>query len=254
MSDDDRSGAGRTTDRVVDRAARAGAAVRARVTAGVRDGAEDVVRGGLDQLVRRNLRGVWVRGQVPAGPAVWAANHHSWWDFFAAASALRAGGRQDVGVLMDATNVGRRALYDRVGVVPTDRLRTAVELLRTGMVLIVFPEGRLWPTGPLRETAPGARWLAERSDAALHAVATRVVLRAQQAPEAYFDISPALPVGDRASTDQRSDGLATELSRRLAVVDDALATGDPERPLPGFTEVVTGVRSWNERFGRQADR
>lgn len=232
-----------------ERAARLGAVVRSRVSAGVRSGAEDVLRGGLDQLVRRNLRGVWTSGVVPSGPAVWAANHHSWWDFFAAAAALRARGRDDVGVLMDATNVGRRALYDRVGVVPTDRLRTAVDMLRSGMVLVVFPEGRLWPRGPLRETAPGARWLADRSGAALHAVATRVVLRAQQAPEAYLDLSPAVPSGAA-----EPDKLTAELTRRLADLDAALATADPERPLPGFDQVVSGVRSWNERFARRAER
>lgn len=238
-------------DRLPGRAARLGAVVRTRVSAGVRSGAEDVLRGSLDQLVRRNLRGVWTSGAVPSGPAVWAANHHSWWDFFVAAAALRARGREDVGVLMDATNVGRRALYDRVGVVPTDRLRTAVEMLRGGMVLVVFPEGRLWPAGPLRDTAPGARWLADRSGAALHAVATRVVLRAQQAPEAYLDISPAVSDG---VADATGGVVAGELARRLATLDGVLATADPELPLPGFDEVVTGVRSWNERFVRRGPR
>lgn len=246
---------------MIGRAARFGANVRTKVTSGVRTGAEEVVRGGLDQLVRRNLRGVWVAGAVPTGPAVWAANHHSWWDFFVAAAATRAAGRDDVGVLMDATNVGRRALYDRAGVVPTDRLRTAVDMLRDGMLLVVFPEGRLWPTGPLRQTAPGARWLAEKSGAALHAVATRVVLRAQQAPEAYLDISAAIPAAPArrepwiSSTDEeRADALTTDLSARLADLDEALASADPERPLPEFRAVVTGVRSWNERFARREDQ
>lgn len=273
---DDRFSVGddRPEDRTAGRAARFGATVRAKVTSGVRTGTEEVVRGGLDQLVRRNLRGVWVSGDVPSGPAVWAANHHSWWDFFVAAAAARAAGRDDIGVLMDATNVGRRALYDRAGVVGTDRLRTAVDMLRSGMMLVVFPEGRLWPAGGLRETAPGARWLAEKSGAALHAVATRVVLRAQQAPEAYLDISPPLPPppvdgtwptgggggnGPHATAARWTgagaiDPLTAELSARLATVDDALATADPERPLPGFRAVVTGVRSWNERFARREEQ
>ena len=69
--------------------------------------AQTLLRGGLDQLVRRNLRGVWVQGVLPTGSCVWAANHHSWWDFFVAAAALRDAGRLDVGVLMDAGNIGR---------------------------------------------------------------------------------------------------------------------------------------------------
>lgn len=257
------AGGDRSEDRTAGRAARFGASVRAKVTSGVRSGADEVVRGGLDQLVRRNLRGVWTAGDVPTGPAVWAANHHSWWDFFVAAAATRAAGRDDVGVLMDATNVGRRGLYDRAGVVPTDRLRTAVDMLRAGMLLVVFPEGRLWPTGPLRPTAPGARWLADKSGAALHAVATRVVLRAQQAPEAYLDISPAIPAipstpVHRApwsiGAEDGADALTAELSARLAALDHALAEADPERPLPGFRPVVTGVRSWNERFARREEQ
>jgi 1-acyl-sn-glycerol-3-phosphate acyltransferase len=93
------------------------------------------------------------------------------------------------------------------------------------------------PTGPIR---PGARWLADRSGAELRAVATRVVLRGQQAPEAYLDI---------ASLPGPTDDLASALHDGVGRLDAALATADPMQPLPGFRLAVPGVRSWHERFG-----
>ncbi|MEJ7650473.1 MAG: 1-acyl-sn-glycerol-3-phosphate acyltransferase [Nakamurella sp.] len=214
--------------------------LRGRIAGPVNAGAGTVLRGGIDQLVRRNLRGVFLDGELPAGSCVWAANHHSWWDFFAAAAALRAAGRHDVGVLMDAENVGRQSLFRQVGVVGTDRLRTAAEMLGDGWVLVVFPEGELRAPGPLGDIRPGARWLADRSGADLRTVATRVVLRGQQAPEAYLRLSGALA---------SADDVAIVLDADLRALDRSLATADPMQPLPGFRSVVTGVRSWQERFG-----
>ncbi|WP_111766050.1 lysophospholipid acyltransferase family protein [Nakamurella deserti] len=218
---------------------RAASQLRGRVAGSVRVGAEGALRGGIDQLVRRNLRGVWVAGELPTGPCVWAANHHSWWDFFVAAAALRAAGRRDVGVLMEAGNVGRQSLFESVGAVGTDQLRTAVEMLRDGLVLVVFPEGELRPAGPVGPVRPGARWLADRSGASLRAVATRVLLRGQQAPEGYLRVSAPLTP---------DDDLGRALADGVAGLDAALAAADPMQALPGFRAAVTGVRSWNERF------
>lgn len=194
----------------------------------------------LDQLVRRNLRGVWIRGDLPAGPAIWAANHHSWWDFFVARAALRSAGRTDVGVLMDPANIGSRRMFGWAGAVGTDRLRAAVQVPRTGGVLVLFPEGELRAPGPLGALRPGAAWFARRSGAPTLAVVTRVVLRGHQAPEAYLDIT-AVPA---AAT------LADVLAGRLASVDAELATADPSHPIPGYRQVVRGVRSWSERMSR----
>jgi len=43
----------------------------------------------LLRMVRHGLRGVSIRGAMPAGPFVWAANHHSWWDPFVAAATIK---------------------------------------------------------------------------------------------------------------------------------------------------------------------
>lgn len=214
--------------------------LRDRLGESVSAGVQASLRGGIDQLVRRNLRGVWVDGELPSGPCVWAANHHSWWDFFVAAAALRAAGRRDFGVLMDAGNIGRQALFQQVGVVGTDRLRSAVSMLVDGNVLVVFPEGDLRPLGEVGPVRPGARWLADRAGAPVHTVATRVVLRGQQAPEAYLRVSPAAT---------SADDVGRMLAEAVRTIDVALATADPMEPLPGFRLAVPGVRSWPERFG-----
>ena len=194
----------------------------------------------LDQLVRRNLRGIWVRGELPAGAAVWTANHHSWWDFFAAAGALRARGQRDVAVLVDAATMQRPGVLRMAGVVLTTELRSALEKLAAGAVMVVFPEGALRPAGPMGPSRPGARWLADKGGVPLLAVATRVVLRGNQAPEAYLDVSQELRPGDDPHE---------VLSTALSGLDAQLADADPMLPLPGFRRVVRGVRSWNERFG-----
>jgi 1-acyl-sn-glycerol-3-phosphate acyltransferase len=216
----------------------------------VRDRAGAAMRVGLDQLVRRNLRGVWVRGALPSGPAVWISNHHSWWDYFVAAAALRSTGRTDVGVLMDAANIGRREVYRTGGVVGTDELRAAADMVNAGAVLVVFPEGRLLPAGPLGPTRPGGQWLADRTGAPVWAVATRVVLRAQQAPEAYLDVAPTRTPRPDGTVPPAEDSLRDQLAR----LDAELSRADPDEPLPGFRQVVPGVRSWHERIDKLVRR
>lgn len=201
--------------------------------------AGSVVGLGLDQLVRRNLRGVWVRGRLPTGGAVWASNHHGWWDYFAARSALRAAGRRDVGVVMEPANIGSRKAFGWAGAVGTDRLRDAVELLSFGGVLVIFPEARLRPVGPVGPVQPGAEWLAQRAGARLLVVATRVVLRGHQSPEAYLWLSRPV-AGD----------LGQSLTDRVAELDAELADAPPTEPLPGFELAVPGVQSWSERIQR----
>ncbi|MGH8776014.1 MAG: hypothetical protein ACRDWI_12875 [Jiangellaceae bacterium] len=58
---------------------------------------------GFEVMVRSRLRGVWVRGEPPVGPAVWAANHHSWWDPFVAHVLVTRAGRRAALVMDDAT-------------------------------------------------------------------------------------------------------------------------------------------------------
>jgi 1-acyl-sn-glycerol-3-phosphate acyltransferase len=195
---------------------------------------------GFDQLVRGGLRGVWRRGGLPAGPALWVANHHSWWDGFVANAVLRHAGHRP-SLVMDAENLQQFAFLGDVGALPADRPRAALRALEAGRTVIIFPEGRLRPQGPLGPVAPGAAWLARRSGAPVVTAATRVVLRGQQQPEAYVDLA--------AGT---ADEVGSRLAQRLAALDAELLEADPREPLPGFDLVVRGRRSWDERISRAA--
>lgn len=198
---------------------------------------------GFEQLVRRGLRGVWIRGQLPPGGCVWAANHHSWWDGFLAAAVLRRQ-RRPAALLMDGDNLSDYRFLTAIGVIPTTRPRQALSSLRDGRVLVIFPEGELRSAGPLGELAPGASWLARRAPATLLPVAVRVAARGHQYPEGLIDIgTPCAP-----------DRLAVALATQLAGLDDAIAGTDPRTPLPGFRCVVTGRPSWDERIDRLSAR
>ena len=206
---------------------------------GARPAPGELIRFGLDRLVRGGVRGVWVRGSLPRTPVVWAANHHSWWDGFAAASVLRAADRSPA-LLMDDENLAEYGFLRRAGVISARAPRAALAALRENRVLIVFPEGELRAPGPLGPLAPGADWLARRAPAALVAVALRTVMRGHQSAEVYVDLTPVPP----------GLALADVLSARLNQLDADLAASDPREPLTGFLLTVAGRRSWDERITR----
>jgi 1-acyl-sn-glycerol-3-phosphate acyltransferase len=196
---------------------------------------------GLTQLVRRGLRGVWVRGELPLSGALWAANHHSWWDGFVAAAVLRAEHRP-AALLMDGENLRAFRFLRSVGVISAQRPREALQLLRQGRVLVIFPEGELRSPGPLGPLARGAAWLGHRAPAAVVPVAVRVVSRGHQYPEAIVDISPPVAPAD----------LPAALTAWLNELDAAIQHSDPRLPVPGFRCAVTGRPSWDERISRWA--
>jgi 1-acyl-sn-glycerol-3-phosphate acyltransferase len=203
----------------------------------------------LRLMVRGGLAGVWVRGRLPVGPVVWAANHHSWWDPFIAGALLTAAGHRMV-LLADVANVDRYRFARRIGVVGTDELRTALAAVRGGATLVVYPEGRLLPAGPPGPLAPGAAWSAARAPARLCSVAVRVLIRGRQHPEAYVVFSEVDVDGSSLKVTER---LREQLHEDLGAVDRLNATAEPVQPLPGFSRVVRGRRSWNERVDAARD-
>lgn len=197
---------------------------------------------GLNQLVRGGLRGVWVRGQLPSAGVVWAANHHSWWDGFVAFAVLREQHRT-AAVLMDEGNLSAFRFLQSVGAISAQRPRQALQVLRNGGVLVIFPEGELRPPGPVHSVARGAAWLGRVAPAAVVPVAVRVISRGHQYPEALVDISPEVDPADLAAT----------LALRLSELDSALLQADPRLPVPGFRRAVAGRASWDERISRWAE-
>lgn len=200
------------------------------------DGLARFLRVGFDFMVRRRLRGVWLRGDLPGGGFVWASNHHSWWDGFVAAVVLWGRGRE-VTVLMDPVNLTRFGFLRRLGTRGTNELRDALRALERGGVVIVFPEGEMRPPGPLAPIRRGAGWLAATAGVPLVAVATRLVMRGHESPEAYLDVR-----------DVTDDDLETALRRCVADLDEAILRADPREPLAGFGLAVAGRRSWDERL------
>jgi 1-acyl-sn-glycerol-3-phosphate acyltransferase len=214
----------------------------------VADPVAGALRRGFAQLVRSGLRGVWARGGLPATPFVWAANHHSWWDPFLAAvvlDRLRLSGA----LLMAPQNLARYGFARRLGVFGGDQPRRGLDLLRAGRTLVIYPEGELRPAGRLGGLARGAAWYACSAPAPLYAVATRVVMRGHQAPEAYLVFEPVDMNGSRVAVTAR---LATQLGTALSELDDLIAATEPRSELPGFTLLVRGRRSWDERIDRMA--
>jgi hypothetical protein len=197
----------------------------------------------LRLTVRGGLAGVWVRGQLPAGPVVWAASHHSWWDPFIAAELLAGSGRRMV-LLADIANVRQYRFARRIGAVGTDELRTALAAVRGGAVLVIYPEGALLPAGPPGPLAPGAAWASATAPARLCSVAVRVLMRGRQYPEAYVVISE---VGTGGPGPKVTELLRHQLLDDLAGLDQLNARSEPGQPLPGFTRAVRGRRSWDER-------
>lgn len=208
---------------------------------------------GFDQLVKRGLRGVWMRGTLPAGGFVWAAPHQSWWDPFVAAAILSKAGRTP-SLVMDQANLADFRFLRRVGVFGTAELRQGIDHLGAGHTLIVFPERELLPAGPLQQVAEGAAWFALRGAAPLVAAAVRVAARGHQHSEAYVDLTDVpLPSGSaRADVTATTAELARVLGERLAALDAEIATTDPREPLAGYTKVVRGRRSTDERLARWA--
>ncbi len=202
----------------------------------------------LRLTVRGGLAGVWVRGRLPAGPVVWAANHHSWWDPFLASAVLDRAARPAC-LLMAQDNLARFGFARRLGVFGTGETRRGLSYLDTGRVLVIYPEGELRPAGPLGPLADGAAWFAHRAGVPLCAVGVRVVLRGHEAPEAYLSLTAVAKATDLWSSTQR---LADRLNDELDDVDTLVAASDPRQPLPGFSRLLTGRRSWDERIDAMA--
>ena len=194
----------------------------------------------LEQLVRRGLRGVWVRGQLPATATVWAANHHSWWDGFVAGAVLGQQGRA-AALLMEGDNLDRFRFLATLGVISTSRPRRALEALRDGRVLVIFPERELRVAGPAGPAGTGSGLV-------------RPAGAGRAGPGRGSDRQPRSSVSRGLRSTSRRRWIRTAwpaaLAQQLDRLDAELVEADPREPLPGFGQVVAGRRSWDERIQR----
>lgn len=186
--------------------------------------------------VQGGLAGVWVRGDWPAGGAVIAPNHHSWWDgYLLAVLAWRRG--QTFRVMMNDRQLSRFPFLTLIGAVDTAALRPLVRDVQRGAWAVVFPEGAIRPAGAPAALQPGAAWLARASGRPLVPVALRVVVRGAQWPEAYVRVGTPCGPAD----------LADRLRHEVAALDEELRHSDPDVPLPGYVPGVQGRGSVHDR-------
>jgi 1-acyl-sn-glycerol-3-phosphate acyltransferase len=191
--------------------------------------------------LRRGLRGVWTRGALPEGACVLASNHHSWWDSYLLPVLLSRSGRP-FRVMVGEPRIREFPFFGYLETVSAARPREALRALGRGEALLVFPEGELRPPGPLGALRPGAVWLARRAGVGLVPVASRVVLRGHEFPEAY------LVFGEPVEPEPGLLGRA--LGEALGFLDELVRTSPAEAPLPGFSLALPGRRSTHERMAR----
>lgn len=164
----------------------------------------------VDWRLRRDFRGIWMRGELPASDEglILYANHPSWWDGFAMHHVCVAHGR-DAYCLMEEQNLQRFRFLSRLGAFSIRRgdPRSAVESLGASRTLlrkpraglIIFPQGVLTPhaKAPL-QLERGIELLARRAKATCVPVGLRYAFFEAERPDLVIEVGQAHPPGDLA--------------------------------------------------------
>ena len=205
----------------------------------------------IRRSLRQGLHAVWARGTwetLPAGGAVLAANHHSWWDAYLA-WLVQQKVKPEVSGVMKEAQLETFPFFRRIGVISDREVREALRRLGCGHLLFIFPEGALRQTGKVGELQRGAAFLARRAGVPIFPLAIRVVLRGAQQPEAV------LALGERLEPDNPDllKEVGLELNRLLNDIDHDVASAHPEEALSGYSSWLSGRQSFNERIARLKD-
>lgn len=196
-----------------------------------------IVEGLLHLSLRGSLRGVYLQGNLPYTPVVLAMNHHSFFDGHLVWLLGRLAGRP-TSLLVAEENLKAFPVLSVAGALEAHRVREALRRLARGEWVAVFPEGTMGYPGPLRPLRPGALWLSQKAGVPLLPVAARVVVRGFEHPEAFVLVGkPLAPAED----------LGENLSALLARLDRILLETHPRQIPKGFSEVIRGRRSLEER-------
>jgi 1-acyl-sn-glycerol-3-phosphate acyltransferase len=184
----------------------------------------------MRRALRRGLAGIWSfeEAPLPSGGAVVVANHHGWWDAYLAWAIADRHGHAS-GAIMDDAQLARFPFFRHVGAIPASAPRAAARHAAAGAWLLVFPEGRMSPPGPLGPTQPGAAAVARWARVPALPLAIRATLRGRERPEVYLRFGAPLEPGVDA------DRLRDALQRLLTRLDaDVASAPDPEAPVPGY--------------------
>ena len=189
-----------------------------------------IVRRSIGRSLRTGLASISECGSLPAGPAVIAANHQSWWDGYVLGSLSVRAGAEPV-IVMTARQLGRFPFLRTVGAVAPAELREAARRTSRGAHTVIFPEGTLGHGPTIAPLHGGAAWLARTTASPLIPTAIRVTLRGGPLPEAFVRYGEALaPDAD----------LAPALQSTLSALDADLSACDPEGDVPGYHAVLRG--------------
>lgn len=223
-------------------------------------------------LLRRDFARLWLGGvSFPSGtaPSIALVNHSAWWDPLLAVHLSHDLFRRDGYGLMLSDGLKRYPFFRRVGCfgASTDSLDDvravstyAAALLRGGRsrTLWLFPQGTLASArAPLAFRSGAARIARVVDEATIIPVAVRYELRAEQRPEIFVRVGPAvareeLGVGGEAA------GTATRRLERALRHELAQLDADLARPaLPDdYRAAWQGARSlsglYDRTFGRWA--
>jgi 1-acyl-sn-glycerol-3-phosphate acyltransferase len=191
------------------------------------------------QTVQSGLRGVWVRGEIPSQACVLAGNHHSWWDsYLMPVLYWRVGAI--IAIIVTDKRMAEFSFFPLLGAVAVSKPREALTALKRNEPLIIFPEGELRAPGGLGELNKGTVWFAQKANVPLVAVASRVVNRGQEFPEAYLEFSA--PISPDLET------LRHTLDEMLKRLDTQIRSEPAEQPLSGFRLEIPGRKSTHERM------
>lgn len=206
---------------------------------------QQLVQGGLRWFFRRWIRhsirhklsGIWIQGQWPTTASVIAANHHAWWDGYIAAE-LAWQHQQEPLLIVQETTLQQFPFFRALGAVGHQHPRVALQRLKAGQNLIIYPEGHLAAPAQLQPLQAGAVWFAQKAQVPLIPLAVRVIMRAQEYPEVYVLIGTACSPAH----------LAQQLAALLHTLDQQLANQPPEQTLAGFRLLSAGQLSSQSRL------
>lgn len=161
----------------------------------------------IDWRLRRDFRGLWVRGELPANDEslIFYGNHPSWWDGFALRH-LCVSTKRDGYCLMEEQHLAKHRFLRRLGAFSIRRgdARSAVESLgvarqllkRPRSVVIIFPQGVLTPNAsPPFTLERGVELLARRSGATCVPVGLRYAFFEDEQPDLLMEVGPTHPPG-----------------------------------------------------------
>jgi 1-acyl-sn-glycerol-3-phosphate acyltransferase len=191
------------------------------------------------------------------GPLVVYANHSSWWDPMVSillAQTLMPGRRHYAP--MEAEALKRYPILGKVGLFPVEMtsprganqfLRTGQEILRSGGVLWVTPQGRFadpraWPLA----FKPGLGALAQRvPEAILLPLAIEYSFWDERLPEALLHFGQPVKLTDGTTTEETTRDLESGLAAAML----ALQAASIARDAHAFTVLMQGGRGTGGIYG-----